>query len=482
MNRYYKLILLLLLPVLCGFTLEGVPTDESRTQTSINLTANSNQVVLDSDGNTGTITASPTGARVYTMPDASGTVAVSAAAPVTLSAAGAIGLTSPLPVANGGTGAASWTDGQLLIGNTTGNTAALGTLTGTANRVTVTNGSGTVTLSAPQDLATTSEPTFVGTDYADGTDTSIIKHLQETGLGGRLTVGLDETARTMVICDAGDMATDLGLAAASNPTLYIQNAAADVNDWISMTHDGTNGVIDVGAGYLDIDADIKTDRILDQDSNTFLGVSAVPAGLTHSAGNDGYYNTHIGQGAGTSTTKGYFNLLLGTGAGGALTEGHENMVFGSNAGAAITTGSTNTIVGVASGNQIDTEGSNVAIGYYCLSGDPTGTVAIGAQSLRGVANGTDYANNVAIGYFAGRYLNNKSSSLTDIENSVFLGYNTSALAAADTNETVIGYDARGRGSNTTTIGNTDTTSWMLYGGMVIEAEAVTCNMVSGVRS
>jgi hypothetical protein len=49
-------------------------------------------------------------------------------------------------------------NGQLLIGNGSG--LVLAAITGTANRVTVTNGPGTITLSGPQDLATTSAPTF----------------------------------------------------------------------------------------------------------------------------------------------------------------------------------------------------------------------------------------------------------------------------------------------------------------------------------
>ena len=67
-----------------------------------------------------------------------------------------------LPVANGGTGNGSYTDGQLLIGNTTGNTLTKSTLTGTANQVIVTNGGGSITLSTPQSIATTSSPTFAG--------------------------------------------------------------------------------------------------------------------------------------------------------------------------------------------------------------------------------------------------------------------------------------------------------------------------------
>jgi hypothetical protein len=51
------------------------------------------------------------------------------------------------------------TNGQILIGST-GAAPVKATITGTTNRVTVTNGAGTITLSGPQDLATTSSPTF----------------------------------------------------------------------------------------------------------------------------------------------------------------------------------------------------------------------------------------------------------------------------------------------------------------------------------
>lgn len=53
------------------------------------------------------------------------------------------------------------TNGQLLIGST-GTIPALGTLTGTANQVAVTNGAGSITLSTPQSIGTTSSPTFAG--------------------------------------------------------------------------------------------------------------------------------------------------------------------------------------------------------------------------------------------------------------------------------------------------------------------------------
>jgi len=55
-------------------------------------------------------------------------------------------LETPVTVANGGTGQSSYTNGQLLIGNTTGNTLDKATLTGTANEIDVTNGAGSITL------------------------------------------------------------------------------------------------------------------------------------------------------------------------------------------------------------------------------------------------------------------------------------------------------------------------------------------------
>lgn len=52
-----------------------------------------------------------------------------------------------LPVANGGTGQTSYTNGQLLIGNTTGNTLTKATLTA-GSGVTITNGTGSITIAA----------------------------------------------------------------------------------------------------------------------------------------------------------------------------------------------------------------------------------------------------------------------------------------------------------------------------------------------
>lgn len=64
-----------------------------------------------------------------------------------LSALAAADITGTVAVANGGTGQTTYTNGQLLIGNTTGNTLSKATLTEGAN-ISITNGAGTITIAA----------------------------------------------------------------------------------------------------------------------------------------------------------------------------------------------------------------------------------------------------------------------------------------------------------------------------------------------
>lgn len=59
----------------------------------------------------------------------------------------ATGVTGTQSVANGGTGQSTYTDGQLLIGNSTGNTLTKATITA-GSGITVTNGSGAITIAA----------------------------------------------------------------------------------------------------------------------------------------------------------------------------------------------------------------------------------------------------------------------------------------------------------------------------------------------
>lgn len=88
---------------------------------------------------------------------------------------------SVLPVANGGTGQSSYTNGQLLIGNTTGNTLAKSTLTA-GSGITVTNGGGTITIAATGASSATDVQVFTGS--GTWTKPSGAKWVRCTVIGG----------------------------------------------------------------------------------------------------------------------------------------------------------------------------------------------------------------------------------------------------------------------------------------------------------
>jgi len=71
-------------------------------------------------------------------------------------------LGSPVTVANGGTGQSSYTNGQLLIGNSTGNTLSKATLTA-GSGISITNGSGAITIAATGGTGTVTSVSGTGT-------------------------------------------------------------------------------------------------------------------------------------------------------------------------------------------------------------------------------------------------------------------------------------------------------------------------------
>lgn len=84
------------------------------------------------------------------------------------------GVVGTLPVANGGTGQNSYTNGQLLIGNTSTGGLAKATLTAGTN-VTVTNGTGTITVAAPDVVVGPASSTNNCFPLYDGTTGKLLK-------------------------------------------------------------------------------------------------------------------------------------------------------------------------------------------------------------------------------------------------------------------------------------------------------------------
>ena len=143
-----------------GATVKGLPLTNAEIDNNF-LSLNNNKLETSWTGNTSIVTLGTVSTGTWnattiaTNKGGTGLTGFTSGGAVYATSTSAL-TTGTLPVASGGTGVTSATgSGYLLIGNSSAGWS-VATLTGTVNRVTVTNGSGSITLSGPQDLAASS--------------------------------------------------------------------------------------------------------------------------------------------------------------------------------------------------------------------------------------------------------------------------------------------------------------------------------------
>ncbi|MBN1186829.1 MAG: hypothetical protein JXB49_31415 [Bacteroidales bacterium] len=186
--------------------------------------------------------------------------------------------------------------------------------------------------------------------------------------------------------------------------------------------------------------DIKTDRWLNCDSNTFIGMGSAGGGLlSHGSGDEGWYNTALGYNTLNAIGIGYSNTAIGYNALLNNTQGFSNTAIGVNALLSSTTQYENTAIGrnalfSSTGHHNTATGAtaiynniggsyNTANGYGALSNGTSGSrnTAIGSIALYDASG--DY--NTALGYQAG-------DNITTGSNNIIIGAGVDApVATAD---------------------------------------------------
>jgi len=164
---------------------------------------------------------------------------------------GAVTLAGTLDVDNGGTGQTTYTNGQLLIGNTTGNTLTKATLTA-GTGIAITNGTGSISV-ATNGTVTTNAPVTKTADFSvASTDTWLINN--KTGSTCTVTLPSPSTNTGRVLYFINYQNQSL-VSASSNVVSRSGGAAGTAildnvaGNWATIVSDGTSWITTQAATF-----------------------------------------------------------------------------------------------------------------------------------------------------------------------------------------------------------------------------------------
>ena len=182
------------------------------------------------------------------------------------------GVTGTLTVATGGTGQTSYTDGQLLIGNTTGNTLTKATLSAGAS-MDITNGTGTITLNPKSASLTVAGVAEVATIAETNSGNDAARMVSPDGLAGSYA-----GTKTIVFSTndyTADLATGDGQAYIHIPAAY--NGMDIVSGHAEVITAGTTGTCDIQIHNVNLAADVFSTKITIDSTETGSDTAAAAA-------------------------------------------------------------------------------------------------------------------------------------------------------------------------------------------------------------
>lgn len=204
---------------------------------------------------------------------------------------------------------------------------------------------------------------------------------------------------------------------------------------------------------LDVDGGVRIRHTLDLfqgNNNSFAGQDAgnlfnIVAGS----------NTGFGKNSQAVNVSGSSNTSMGLDSLGALITGNNNTAIGTSSMLLLNGGSQNAALGGNSLASATNGNSNTAIGFGALTSKTTSSfnTAVGNNSLSNITTGF---RNTAVGNDAGKFTSDGTTANTTGTTSVFIGDSTKSAAIGQPNQIVIGFEARGKGSNSAVIGNNNT--------------------------
>jgi hypothetical protein len=403
---------------------KGAGTAGSTDAVQFSVSAPANALVLDSSGNLsvpGTITSTLSG----TATNVSGTVAV----------------------ANGGTGQTSYTNGQLLIGNTTGGTLTKATLTA-GTGISITNGTGSITIASTVSGTVTGVTGTSPIVSSGGTApvislTTVPVNLGGTGVTtstgtGSVVLNNAPTLTAPQFADQGYIADSVGnrvlnFTTNSASVNYINVSASITANAPTISAAGANTNISLilaakGTGKVRTNADLLIGGFVSAgngtgsfSANTIFGESVLSSNVS------GEYITAMGTNAAAGVTTAQYLTAFGNGAGQTITTSNKHSAFGYRALYSMATMADSgdnwngcTAVGfraLQSNTGNASVSDSVGVGAGALYSSTTGTlnVALGNGALY---SATTASSNVAVGWKA-LFLHNNTDA-------VGIGYNAAA--------------------------------------------------------